>query len=119
MRRRINPLIILLLALFPIIVPAADLPTLEKASNIREGYLDNGIKYYIASNKSLKGIVDMALVQKTGFIDETKKSRGAATVQARGSLTELQAFGFIFIPGCSLRLCCPLPSGICIPQPAS
>ena len=95
MRRRINPLIILLLALFPIIVPAADLPTLEKASNIREGYLDNGIKYYIASNKSSKGIVDMALVQKTGFIDETKKSRGAATVQARGSLTELQHFSRI------------------------
>jgi len=81
-----------LLTLFPIIVPAADLPALKPAANIREGYLDNGIKYYIVKNSGPKGMLDLALVQKAGSDDESGRSKGAATVQARGALANLPHF---------------------------
>ncbi len=81
-----------LLTLFPIIMPAADLPALKPAQNIREGYLDNGVKYYIVKNSGPKGLLDMALVQKTGTGYESGRSKGAAIVQARGALAELPHF---------------------------
>ena len=92
MGNRITTYLCALLTLFPIIMPAADLPALKPAQNIREGYLDNGIKYYIVKNSGPKGLLDMALVQKTGTGYESGRSKGAAIVQARGALAELPHF---------------------------
>ncbi len=72
--------------------PAADLPKLKASKNISSGTLANGVNYYIVTNPSYKGMADIALVQKAGYSDENEKLRGTATVNARGSLTELQHF---------------------------
>lgn len=52
-------------------MPAADLPSLPAASQIRTGALDNGIAYYIVTNNSEKGKANVALVQKSGYDYET------------------------------------------------
>lgn len=85
-------LVSLLAALFPISVPAADLPVLPSSKNISSGKLANGVNYYIVSNPSYKGMADIALVQKTGYADESAGDRGTVNVNMRGSLTELQHF---------------------------
>lgn len=85
-------LVSVLSALIPISVPAADLPVLPTSKNISSGKLANGVNYYIVSNPSYKGMADIALVQKTGYDDESSESRGSARVNMRGSLTELPHF---------------------------
>ena len=40
------------------------LPKLGSDSSIKSGILPNGVKYYFADNKSAKGLMDIALVQK-------------------------------------------------------
>ena len=68
MRNYILHVVILLPALlFPIMMPAADLPTLPVASQIRTGVLDNGVAFYLVTNHTEKGKADVALVQKGGF----------------------------------------------------
>ena len=80
------------LAVTPIIVPAADLPTLPPAPQIRTGLLDNGVTYYIVTNATEKGKADMALVQRAGTSMEDDRTAGDAIVRARGSLAALPHF---------------------------
>ena len=77
---------------FPKTVPAADLPSLPVAPEIRTGVLANGLTYYLVTNPSFAGLVDVALVQRAGLQDENESSRGETTVQSRASLTDLPHF---------------------------
>ncbi len=94
------------MALIPISVPSQELPTLPASKNISSGSLANGIRYYIVTNPAYKGMVDIALVQRTGSGDETDHVRGSATVNARGSLSDLPHFSqttpFSFLRGKSI-----------------
>ena len=93
MKRLLPILIISTLGLcFPKTVPAADLPTLPIAPEIRTGVLPNGVTYYLVTNPAFAGLVDVALVQRTGLRDESDFSRGETVVQSRASLTELPHF---------------------------
>jgi len=86
------PLILALLVLFPIIVPAADLPTLPASGQIRTGRLANGINYYIVTNTAERGKADIALVQKVGYAYERKSTAGETRVRARAGITDLPHF---------------------------
>ena len=85
-------IVFLLGLLIPIIVPAAVLPTLPAAPQIRTGCLDNGITYYVVTNSTEKGKADIALVQRTGTEDETEITRGSSAVNAMGALSRLPHF---------------------------
>ena len=85
-------IVFLLGLLIPIIVPAAGLPTLPAAPQIRTGCLDNGITYYVVTNSTEKGKADIALVQRTGTEDETEITRGSSAVNAMGALSRLPHF---------------------------
>ncbi|MBQ6576238.1 MAG: hypothetical protein IJL91_00620 [Bacteroidales bacterium] len=78
--------------LIPIIVPATDLPKLAKGANVHNGTLENGVNYYVVTNKTQKGKVDIALVQKVGTGMESVKEAGSSVVIARGSLSEVSHF---------------------------
>ena len=80
------------LALVPTIMPAADLPTLPTAPQIRTGLLDNGVTYYIVTNSTEKGKADIALVQRVGTASEDDRTAGDGLVRARGSLSSLPHF---------------------------
>lgn len=70
------------------IVPAQNLPVLNPDPAIRQGRLPNGLTYYVATNASLKGHADFALVQKTG--SQTDPSfPGRAEALAREALSSL------------------------------
>lgn len=63
----IKPFRYLLSALFFVfctVVPAQDLPTLQKAEGIHTGKFPNGVSYYIVPNSASKGYANFALVQK-------------------------------------------------------
>ena len=81
------------LLVISIMMPAADLPSLPVAPQIKTGMLDNGIAYYLVTNHTEKGKADIALVQKSGFGDETPLTAGSTAVHAMGSLTMLPHFG--------------------------
>ena len=72
------------LLVIPIMMPAADLPSLPVASQIKTGMLDNGVAYYLVTNHTEKGKADIALVQKSGFGDETPLTAGSTAVHAMG-----------------------------------
>ena len=55
-----------LLALMPFSSVAQDLPVLKADPNIKKGVLNNGVNYYIATNKSKPSEADFLLVQKSG-----------------------------------------------------
>ena len=80
------------LALAPTIMPAADLPKLPTAPQIRTGVLDNGVSYYIVTNSTEKGKADVALVQRSGTAVEDDRTAGDGVVLARGSLSDLPHF---------------------------
>ena len=84
--------VMLLVCLFPIIVPASPLPKLPKSSKIHTGALENGVNYYVVTNDTQKGKVDIALVQKVGTGMESPKEAGSSVVIARGSLTDVSHF---------------------------
>ena len=84
--------VMLLLVLFPIIVPASDLPELPKSSRVHTGTLENGVNYYVVTNDTQKGKVDVALVQKVGTGMESVKEAGSSVVIARGSLADVSHF---------------------------
>ena len=73
-------------------MPAADLPALPAAPQIRTGALDNGITYYLVTNPTEKGKADIALVQRAGTAAEDGHTAGDGIVRARGALTELPHF---------------------------
>ncbi|MGM9738327.1 MAG: hypothetical protein ACI3ZT_07955 [Candidatus Cryptobacteroides sp.] len=85
-------LICLAAVLVPIIVPAAGLPTLPAAPQVKTGALDNGITYYLVTNPTEKGRADISLVQKGGYDDENAVTRGSSAVNAMGSLASLPHF---------------------------
>ena len=49
---------------FSIMMPAQDLPVLQKDAAVTTGNLTNGISYYLVTNPSMKGVADFALVRK-------------------------------------------------------
>ena len=81
-----------LLALIPRIVPAADLPKLPTAPQVRTGQLDNGITYYLVKNSAEKGKAEVALVQRVGKAVEDIRTAGDGVVFARGALASLPHF---------------------------
>ena len=93
MKNLLNILSFLALGLFfPITVPAQRLGPLPQAEEIVTGRLGNGVRYYLVSNPSYKGMVDIALVQKTGRSDEPYDLRGETVVRSRAALTDLPHF---------------------------
>lgn len=65
-----------------IMMPAQDLPVLQKDAAVTMGSLTNGISYYLVTNPSMKGVADFALVRK-GTCD---------TLAARKELSSLPHF---------------------------
>lgn len=55
---------------------AQEIHVLPADPAVKSGILPNGMTYYVASNPSLKGMADFALVQRTGFsnVDEADAS---------------------------------------------
>lgn len=49
---------------FSIMMPAQNLPVLQKDGAVTTGSLANGISYYLVTNPSMKGVADFALVRK-------------------------------------------------------
>jgi len=80
---------------FPIIMPADNLPSLPVASQVKTGKLGNGVQYYLVTNNTDKGMVDIALVQKVGSGNETQKTAGETSVQAMGAFCELPHFASV------------------------
>ena len=84
-------LIVVILTWFPIakIMPAQNLVTLPADPSIKTGQLPNGTHYYIIENKTIKGVADVALVQRTGTgnIDDTSSFKAVSV--ARESLASL------------------------------
>lgn len=80
------------------IVPAQELPVLTPDKAISSGTLPNGTNFYIVANPSVKGLVDFALVQKTGTenINDTDSYR--AVSEARKTLSS----GFFTSHGATL-----------------
>lgn len=73
---------------------AKDLPVLEQDKKIAVGTLGNGISYYIAPNSIGTGMVDIALVQNVGKINETPLSAGEVAVRVMGALDNLPHFQY-------------------------
>lgn len=73
-----------------IIMPAQDLPVLPADPAVKKGALPNGMTYYVVPNKSIKGVADFALVQKTGLenVDDPSVSTSAVAI-ARDALASL------------------------------
>lgn len=70
-------------------MPAQNLMTLPADPSIKTGQLPNGTHYYVIGNKTIKGVADVALVQRTGTenIDDTASFRAISI--ARESLASL------------------------------
>lgn len=49
---------------FSIMMPAQNLPALQKDAAVTTGNLSNGISYYLVTNPAMKGVADFALVRK-------------------------------------------------------
>lgn len=67
---------------FSIMMPAQNLPVLQKDGAVTTGNLTNGISYYLVTNPSMKGVADFALVRR-GETD---------TLSARKELSSLPHF---------------------------
>ncbi len=67
---------------FSIMMPAQELPALQKDGAVTTGNLTNGISYYLVTNPSMKGVADFALVRR-GECD---------TLAARKELSSLPHF---------------------------
>lgn len=76
------------LAFMPVFSYGQNIPSLSQDPNITKGTLPDGISYYIVSNKTEKGLVDFALVQKTA-----PDTSGAASDAVRASLADVPRFG--------------------------
>ena len=72
--------------LLSMITSAQELPVLAPDKAVKAGVLPNGTCYYIVSNPTVKGLVDFALVQRTGTgnIEDTASYR--AVSEARKAL---------------------------------
>lgn len=71
---------------------AGNLPVYPQDPNIVTGVLPNGVSYYIAINRTCKGLADFALVQKVGYGQEDSLSRGKSVSIAKSSLSWLPKF---------------------------
>ena len=80
---------------FSIIMPAQTLSPLPQSKDVVSGSLANGLRYYLVSNPSYKGMIDIALVQKAGYEDDPYERRGDAVVVSRTALTSLEHLGGI------------------------
>ncbi len=82
MRCLIKSVLCFVLLGFSIMMPAQNLPALQKDGSVTTGSLTNGISYYLVTNPSMKGVADFALVRK-GACD---------TLSARKELSSLPHF---------------------------
>ena len=77
-----------------IIMPAQDLPVLSPDKAVRSGVLPNGTSYYVVTNSTIKGVADLALVQKTGTENVTDSTyQTVVKTVARDALAELPRSG--------------------------
>lgn len=74
----------------PLVLPAAGIKVLPADKAVSSGVLPNGMSYYVAVNKSLKGFADFALVQRTGI--RTVPDSLSGRVAAAASLDSLPHF---------------------------
>ena len=64
MRSFIKSVLCFALLGFSIMMPAQNLPVLQKDGAVTTGNLSNGITYYLVTNPTMKGVADFALVRK-------------------------------------------------------
>ena len=76
--------------LVPFFAYGQDLNVLPSDPGITKGTLPNGVTYFLAANGTEKGLVEFALVQKTG--KNTEDSLGRAVSIARNAAVELPRF---------------------------
>lgn len=69
-----------------VMIHAQELPVLTPDKAVTAGYLPNGTCYYIVSNPTIKGLVDFALVQRTGTGNIDDADPGRAVSEARNTL---------------------------------
>lgn len=70
-----------------------ELPSLPQDPAVSSGVLPNGVSYYIVANRTMKGVADFALVQKTAFGKADSMYAGYPLRIARESLDSLPKFG--------------------------
>lgn len=71
------------------ITPAQDIPVLPSDPSVKTGHLPNGTSYYIVENKTIKGLADFALVQRTGVGNIADSVSMKAVSIARESLDSM------------------------------
>lgn len=76
-----------------IIIPAQELPVLPADPAVKSGVLPNGLNYYVAENRMMKGVADFALVQKTGLENIGDTASYEAVLKAREALSSLPRCG--------------------------
>lgn len=69
-----------------------ELPSLPQDPAVSAGVLPNGVSYYIVANRTMKGVADFALVQKTAFGEVDSLYAGYPLRVARESLDSLPKF---------------------------
>lgn len=71
------------------IIPAQNIPVLPADPAISTGRLPNGTSYYIVENKTIKGLADFALVQRTGVGNISDSASMKAVSTAREALDSM------------------------------
>lgn len=81
--RWIRALLVVVGMFLSTIMPSQNLPVLPPDGAVKTGVLPNGMGYYIVTNPTRKGTVDLALVQRTGLenIDDSAAFRAISTAR--------------------------------------
>ncbi len=77
-------------------------PKLPQDPAVSTGVLPNGVRYYIVSNPSEKGMAEFAMVRKGGT-DEKDSLYAGAVLQARASVTDIPRFPSVTARGYAAR----------------
>lgn len=90
MKSLLRHILLLVVVLVPMcFLKAQELPVLPDDPAISSGVLPNGTKYYVMSNRDLKGFADFALVQRTGMGNIQDSVAWRTVHVARESLSSL------------------------------
>ncbi|MDE7126427.1 MAG: hypothetical protein K2O58_00805 [Bacteroidales bacterium] len=91
MSKRLNILFFVLpaLAFLPVFSYGQNIPSLPQDPDVTKGAFPDGISYYLVTNKTEKGLIDFALVQKLVPCDTAVRTAD----MVRESLAEIPRFG--------------------------
>ena len=79
--------ILISIVFFAFTTQAQTIQMLPDDPAVKSGVLPNGISYYVASNPSVKGVADFALVQKTGALTVPDTDRNSIVAVSQEALS--------------------------------